>query len=351
MTAIRPRRLALTTCLALVLAAAFAAAAPGTKTITFADLMKFRAIGGSAISGRRQGRGLRPAAGQGRRRGGRPRPRNRKGGQGPARRVSGHLEGRPLRRDDGEGAVRAQREDRQGQAETGHGAGGRRRRDGQELRERREIRVLGRRPLAGVSTARAGTQGRREAGWLGLVGPGRGEARRSRRPGPGWRDACEGGRPSEAARPGRGDRAGDRLGGRVRVRPGRKVPRVRRRNRRRQGQRRARQAARRLAGPRPARRGDGQGQVRSPELVEGRQQPGVPVRRGRAGRFCNARDVAARLEPGEIGSGRGAGAEGLGPSPQERAHVVEGRQAALLRLQAHAAGTGRREEGRQGHGA
>ena len=67
MTAIRPRRLALTTCLALVLAAAFAAAAPGTKTITFADLMKFRAIGGSAISedGKVVAYGLQPDRGDG----------------------------------------------------------------------------------------------------------------------------------------------------------------------------------------------------------------------------------------------------------------------------------------------
>jgi dipeptidyl aminopeptidase/acylaminoacyl peptidase len=66
MTAIKPRRLALT-CLALLLAAAFAAAAPGTKTITFADLMKFRAIGGPAISddGKVLAYGLQPDRGDG----------------------------------------------------------------------------------------------------------------------------------------------------------------------------------------------------------------------------------------------------------------------------------------------
>ncbi len=50
MTATGARRLALTTALCLLLAVALAAAAPGTKTITFADLMKFRAIGGTTIS-------------------------------------------------------------------------------------------------------------------------------------------------------------------------------------------------------------------------------------------------------------------------------------------------------------
>ncbi len=63
---LRPRRVALTF-LALVLAAAFAAAAPGTKTITFADLMKFRAIGGPVISddGRVMAYGLQPDRGDG----------------------------------------------------------------------------------------------------------------------------------------------------------------------------------------------------------------------------------------------------------------------------------------------
>jgi dipeptidyl aminopeptidase/acylaminoacyl peptidase len=67
MTAITPRRLASTTCLALLLAAAFAAAAPGTKTITFADLMKFRAIGGPVISddGKVVAYGLQPDRGDG----------------------------------------------------------------------------------------------------------------------------------------------------------------------------------------------------------------------------------------------------------------------------------------------
>ena len=122
MTAIKPRRLALTTCLALLLAAAFAAAAPGTKTITFADLMKFRAIGGPVISedGKVVAYGLQPDRGDGEAvvhvlaTG--------KTHQGAAWRLAGHLEERPVRRDGREGAVRAEREDRQGQAEAGHGA-------------------------------------------------------------------------------------------------------------------------------------------------------------------------------------------------------------------------------------
>src|SRR5512140_708977 len=67
MTANGARRIALTTCLALLLAAAFAAAAPGTKTITFADLMKFRAIGGPVVSedGKVGAYGLQPDRGDG----------------------------------------------------------------------------------------------------------------------------------------------------------------------------------------------------------------------------------------------------------------------------------------------
>jgi dipeptidyl aminopeptidase/acylaminoacyl peptidase len=67
MTAIRPRQLVPTTSLALLLAAAFAAAAPGTKTITFSDLMKFRAIGGTVISddGKVVAYGLQPDRGDG----------------------------------------------------------------------------------------------------------------------------------------------------------------------------------------------------------------------------------------------------------------------------------------------
>lgn len=67
MPATRARRLALTTALCLLLAAAFAAAAPGTKTITFADLMKFRAIGGPVISedGKVVAYGLQPGRGDG----------------------------------------------------------------------------------------------------------------------------------------------------------------------------------------------------------------------------------------------------------------------------------------------
>jgi dipeptidyl aminopeptidase/acylaminoacyl peptidase len=67
MNAITPRRVLITTSLALVLAAAFAAAAPGTKAITFADLMKFRAIGGPVISddGGVVAYGLQPDRGDG----------------------------------------------------------------------------------------------------------------------------------------------------------------------------------------------------------------------------------------------------------------------------------------------
>src|SRR5512140_3277653 len=67
MTANGARRIALTTALCLLLAVAFAAAAPGTKTITFADLMKFRAIGGTTISedGKVVAYGLQPDRGDG----------------------------------------------------------------------------------------------------------------------------------------------------------------------------------------------------------------------------------------------------------------------------------------------
>src|SRR5512140_2475179 len=67
MPAIRAKRLASMTGLCLVLAVAFAAAAPGTKTITFADLMKFRAIGGTTISedGKVVAYGLQPDRGDG----------------------------------------------------------------------------------------------------------------------------------------------------------------------------------------------------------------------------------------------------------------------------------------------
>jgi dipeptidyl aminopeptidase/acylaminoacyl peptidase len=61
------RRLAPMTCLALVLAAVLAAAAPGTRTITFADLMRFRAIGGPVVSedGNVVAYGLQPDRGDG----------------------------------------------------------------------------------------------------------------------------------------------------------------------------------------------------------------------------------------------------------------------------------------------
>ena len=50
MPATNARRLVSITALCLLLTVALASAAPGTKTITFADLMKFRAIGGTTIS-------------------------------------------------------------------------------------------------------------------------------------------------------------------------------------------------------------------------------------------------------------------------------------------------------------
>ena len=61
------RRIAWLTGFCLVLTVAFASAAPGTKTITFADLMKFRAIGGTTISddGKLVAYGLQPDRGDG----------------------------------------------------------------------------------------------------------------------------------------------------------------------------------------------------------------------------------------------------------------------------------------------
>ncbi len=67
MTATHARRLVSITALCLLLAVALASAAPGTKTITFADLMKFRAIGGTTISddGKVVAYGLQPDRGDG----------------------------------------------------------------------------------------------------------------------------------------------------------------------------------------------------------------------------------------------------------------------------------------------
>jgi dipeptidyl aminopeptidase/acylaminoacyl peptidase len=67
MTSTGARRLALATALCFLLAVVFASAAPGTKTITFADLMKFRAIGGLVISddGKVVAYGLQPGRGDG----------------------------------------------------------------------------------------------------------------------------------------------------------------------------------------------------------------------------------------------------------------------------------------------
>ena len=67
MFANQTRRLASLAGLYLVLAVAIAAAAPGTKTLTFADLMKFRAIGGPVISddGKVVAYGLQPDRGDG----------------------------------------------------------------------------------------------------------------------------------------------------------------------------------------------------------------------------------------------------------------------------------------------
>ena len=67
MPATRARRLASITALCVLLAVVIASAAPGTKTITFADLMKFRAIGGTTISddGTVVAYGLQPGRGDG----------------------------------------------------------------------------------------------------------------------------------------------------------------------------------------------------------------------------------------------------------------------------------------------
>ena len=67
MTATYARRLVSMTALSLLLTVALVSAAPGTKTITFADLMKFRAIGGTTISddGKVVAYGLQPDRGDG----------------------------------------------------------------------------------------------------------------------------------------------------------------------------------------------------------------------------------------------------------------------------------------------
>ncbi len=67
MFATHSRRIAWLTGFCLALTVALAAAAPGTKTITFADLMKFRAIGGTTISddGKVIAYGLQPDRGDG----------------------------------------------------------------------------------------------------------------------------------------------------------------------------------------------------------------------------------------------------------------------------------------------
>lgn len=67
MDRMRVRRLASVTTLWMVVAAALAAAPPGTKTITFTDLMKFRAIGNPVISedGTVVAYGLQPDRGDG----------------------------------------------------------------------------------------------------------------------------------------------------------------------------------------------------------------------------------------------------------------------------------------------
>ena len=61
------RRLASLAGISLILAVALASAAPGTKTITFADLMKFKAIAGTVISddGKVVAYGLQPDRGDG----------------------------------------------------------------------------------------------------------------------------------------------------------------------------------------------------------------------------------------------------------------------------------------------
>ena len=67
MPATNVRRLFSITALCLLLTAVLASAAPGTKTITFADLMKFRAIAGPVISedGKVVAYGLQPGRGDG----------------------------------------------------------------------------------------------------------------------------------------------------------------------------------------------------------------------------------------------------------------------------------------------
>ena len=105
-----------------------APAAPGTKTITFADLMKFRAIGAPVISedGTVVAYGLQPDRGD---------------GEGvvhalaTGRTIRVPLGGSPVISKNGRFVAMVvkvpfarQREDRQGQAEAGHGDRGRRRR-------------------------------------------------------------------------------------------------------------------------------------------------------------------------------------------------------------------------------
>jgi hypothetical protein len=275
MTRITSRRVVLTTGLALVLAAAFAAAAPGTKTITFADLMKFRAIGGPVISedGTVVAYGLQPDRGD---------------GEGvvhalvPGRVTKVPLGASPVISKDGRFVAmvvkvpfaQSEQTDRDrpkpGMALVDVSAGSVKTVENVErfafsddarwltyqmpapepAAAGAPTRTSGAAAKAGeaASAAQASAPAAKAGGPLKLRNladgteqeiatrsEGRSEARRSCECGPGERTRSEGGRAAEAAQPGGRHRAGNRVRDGVRVRPGVAVPRFRRVDDRRKG--------------------------------------------------------------------------------------------------------------------
>ena len=161
---LRSHHVALVSCAWLVLAGLVLAAAPGTKTITFQDLMKFRAIQTPAISenGTVVAYALQPDRGDGE-----AVVHELATGKtitGAARRPAGHLEEQPLGGDAGQGGLCRQRENRQGQAEARHGARGRVERHDPERGERGSLRVLRRLEVAGLPPRSSRHEKARHAG-------------------------------------------------------------------------------------------------------------------------------------------------------------------------------------------
>ncbi len=259
----------------------------------------------------RDRRRLRAAARPGRWRGRGPRAGDEPDDQGPARRIAGHLQERPLRGDGREGGVRRQREDRQGQAEARHGDRGRG--DGRRHhdRERRSVRVFGRLAVARlpVASARAAEASRGcGEGRGGLARRGRHASREA------W---CA----AEAAGPRKRGRAGDPLRRVVRVLALVRLPGVHRVGRRGEGQWRLPEAA----GRRGVRAGRGgrrrQGAVRIAGVDQRRRRAGVPLRPREARRRGRALDMGRGHAATEAGRIVGAGPEGVVAPAEERRRV------------------------------